>query len=154
VAVEGVESKPDPVAVLIRQAQVLVRERQFDEAALVFESILAADPPHQRVRTLLAELEKEQVAALYEELSPFAVPMHKAATPPQAKPGPAEREVLGRINDRWDVASLTLASPLREVQTLKALRKLVRMGCVELRPMAAPTGRQIRSALRPAPSNK
>ena len=134
VTVEGVETRPDRVALLIRQAQALVRERQFDEAALVFETILAADPPHQRVRDLLRELEKEQVGSLYEELSPFAVPIHRADAPSQAKLGPAEREVLGRINGRWDVASLTLASPFREVQTLKALRNLVRLGAVELRP--------------------
>jgi hypothetical protein len=31
------------------------------------------------------------------------------------------------------VASVALASPLREVETLKALRKLARLGLVELR---------------------
>jgi len=44
----------------------------------------------------------------------------------------ADREVVELINDRWDVASLVLASPLREVETLKTLRKLHRMEGIEL----------------------
>ncbi len=135
--VEGVAASADPVARLVAQAQALVAERQFDEAGIVFKALLAADPSDRRVRTLLREAEREQAAALYEELSPVAVPLLAAGAAALDAPEPrrlsaADREVASRVNGRWDVAALALASPLREVETLKALRKLVRLGIVRL----------------------
>lgn len=136
--VEGVSAHPDPVATLVDKAQLLVEARQFDEAAIVFRSLLSADPSDRRVRDLLREAEREQVAALYRELSPVAIPALVAG--PGALDAPAarrlsaiDREVAGRLNGAWDVASVALASPLREVETLKSLRKLARLGLVELR---------------------
>ena len=88
--------------------------------------------------TLLREAEREQVAALYEELSPMAVPVllggAGVARLARRAGGSAstDREVAGRVNGRWDVASIALACPLREVETLKALRKLVRLGLLDL----------------------
>jgi DNA-binding Lrp family transcriptional regulator len=138
VAVDGVSAHPDPVARLVGQAQALVAQRQFDEASIVFKALLAADPSDRRVRALLREAEREQVAALYEELSPMAVPAlaRGAGTldgPAALRLSAADREVAGRVNGRWDVASVALASPLREVETLRSLRKLVRLGLVELK---------------------
>jgi hypothetical protein len=135
--VEGVAARADPVSALVDQAQALVVERQFDEAAIVFKSLLAADPSDRRVRTLLREAEREQVATLYEELSPVAVPvllggpasMESAAS---RRLGFADREVAARVNGSWDVASIALSCPLREVETLKSIRKLVRLGLVDL----------------------
>jgi hypothetical protein len=137
--VEGVAAQPDPVARLISQAQALVAQRQFDEASIVFKALLAADPSDRRVRALLREAEREQLAALYEELSPVAVPVlvggpASLETPAGRRLSSADREVAGRVNGRWDVASIALASPLREVETLKALRKLGRLGLVALQP--------------------
>jgi len=135
--VEGVAPRADPVAALVDQAQALVAERQFDEAAIVFKSLLATDPSDRRVRALLREAEREQVATLYEELSPVAVPKllggpSTMESPAARRLGFADREVASRVNGTWDVASIALSSPLREVETLKALRKLVRLGLVDL----------------------
>ncbi len=135
--VEGVAPHADPVSSLIDKAQALVVERQFDEAAIVFKSLLAADPSDRRVRNLLREAEREQVAALYEELSPVAVPvlLGGAASLDSAagrRLTSTDREVAGRINGSWDVASISLACPLREVETLKSIRKLRRLGLVDL----------------------
>ncbi len=135
--VEGVSAQPDPVARLVGQAQALVALRQFDEASIVFKTLLAADPSDRRVRALLREAEREQVAALYEELSPVAVPVLTAGpgsldSPAGRRLSTADRDVADRVNGRWDVASIALASPLREVETLKALRKLARLGMIEL----------------------
>jgi hypothetical protein len=135
--VEGVAPRADPVSALVDQAQLLVLERQFDEAAIVFKSLLAADPSDRRVRNLLREAEREQVAALYEELSPVAVPVLLGGpgsldSPAGRRLGFADREVSARVNGTWDVSAIALSCPLREVETLKALRKLVRLGLVDL----------------------
>jgi DNA-binding Lrp family transcriptional regulator len=136
--VEGVSANADPVASLVEKAQLLVDARQFDEAAIVLRSLLAADPSDRRVRDLLREAEREHVAALYAELSPVAIPVLVAGAvsldgPAARRLAPNDREVAGRLNGAWDVASVTLASPLREVETLKVLRRLVRLGLVTLR---------------------
>jgi hypothetical protein len=135
--VEGVAADADPVASLIGKAELLVGERQFDEAAIVFRSLLAADPSDRRVRNLLREAEREHVAALYEELSPVAVPLLLAGagsleSPAGRRLSAGDREVAARVNGAWDVASIALSCPLREVETLKSLRKLVRLGLVDL----------------------
>lgn len=135
--VEGVVAQADPISSLIDKAQKLVQERQFDEAALVFRSLLAADPSDRRVRHLLREAEREQVASLYEELSPVAVPIFLGGpgsldTPAGRRLSPTDKEVAARINGTWDVASIALACPLREVETLKTLRKLLRLGLVDM----------------------
>jgi hypothetical protein len=36
------------------------------------------------------------------------------------------------VNGTWDVSSIALSCPLREVETLKALRKLLRLGLADL----------------------
>ncbi len=136
--VEGVVAHADPISSLIDKAQALVHERQFEEAAMVFRSLLAADPSDRRVRHLLREAEREQVAALYEELSPVAVPLllggpGSLETPAGRRLTPTDKEVVARINGSWDVAGIVLACPLREVETLKAVRKLLRLGLVEMR---------------------
>jgi hypothetical protein len=134
---EGSAGRTDPISSLIDKAQTLVRERQFDEAGLVFRSLLAADPADRRVRHLLREAEREQVASLYEELSPVAVPVLLGGgsgldSPAGRRLTATDREVAGRINGRWDVASIALDCPLREVETLKTIRKLVRLGLLDL----------------------
>jgi len=132
-AVEGSDGRVDPVSRLISQAAVLLRERQFEEAAIVFSTLLASDPSDVRLRRMLQDAEREQVAALYTELHPLAV---ARLTDSLALRGRrltrTEREVAERINGRWDVSSLVLSSPLREVETLKSLRRLVRLGVVAL----------------------
>ena len=134
---EGVTPHADPISSLIDKAQLLVAERQFDEASHVFRSLLAADPSDRRVRHLLVEAEREQVAALYEELRPVSVPVVLGGpasldSPAGRRLTPTDREVAGRINGRWDVASIALGCPLREVETLKAVRKLARLGLIDL----------------------
>lgn len=135
--VEGVAHRADPVSALVDQAQALLAQRQFDEAAIVFKSLLAADPSDRRVRALLAEAEREQVASLYEELSPVAVPalLPGAASlesPSWRRLSSSDREVASRVNGTWDVASIALACPLREVETLKSIRRLARLKLLEL----------------------
>lgn len=135
--VEGVAAQADPVSSLIDKAQLLVAERQFEEASIVFRSLLAADPSDRRVRNLLREAEREHVATLYEELSPVAVPVLLGGpgsldSPAGRRLGTTDREVATRVNGSWDVASVVLSCPLREVETLKSLRRLHRLGLVDL----------------------
>jgi hypothetical protein len=41
--------------------------------------------------------------------------------------------VVSRINGTWDVKSIVMLSPLREIEILQILEKLIKMGLVDLK---------------------
>jgi hypothetical protein len=122
----------DPVADMLEKGAVLVREGQYDAAEMVCASLLASDPTDRRVREFARMAQSEHVAALYAELPPLAVPSLVPEPGELTLLKPEERQVAGLINGQWDVSTLVLASPLRELDTLKTLAKLVRMGLLQV----------------------
>jgi hypothetical protein len=129
VEVEGApQLESDPIAEMLEKGALLVRERQFEAAGLVFSSLLASDPADRRVREFAVMVEREHVAALYKELPPLLVA--ELIKDPQAlsRLRPEERHVASLVNGNWDVSTVVLASQNRELETLKALSKLNRMG--------------------------
>lgn len=134
VEVEGApEVVVDPVTDMLEKGAVLVRENQYDAAELVCSSLLASDPTDRRVREFARMVQSEHMAALYTELPPLAVPVSLPDPASQSLLKPEERQVLGLVNGDWDVSSLVLASSSRELDTLKTLAKLMRMGLLRLR---------------------
>jgi hypothetical protein len=133
VQVDGTPEGADLTEQLVRKTLQLVREKQFDEASHVFGALLSSEPGSNRIRELLRMVEREHVADLYLAVPARAL-VRKRSRLQALEPrlSRADREVVELINDRWDVASLVLASPLREVETLKTLRKLHRMEGIEL----------------------
>jgi hypothetical protein len=133
VLVDGAPEVADLTEQLVRKTLLLVREKQFDEALHVFSALLSTEPGSLRIRGLLRMVEREHVAYLYTMLPPGALvrklPRLAAI---ESRLSRADREVVERINDRWDVSSLVLSSALREVETLKTLRKLHRLEAIEL----------------------
>ena len=134
VQVEGtVELEPDPVADMLEKGAILLRERQFEAASMVFSALLVSDPSDRRVREFLRMVEREHVASLYRELPPVTVldpiddPEGLAALRPE------ERQIAAMVNGRWDVSAIVLAGQLRELDTLKTLFKLQRMGLISAR---------------------
>jgi len=130
VAVEGTpEPELDPVTDMLEKGATLVRERQYEAAALVAAALRASDPVDRRVREFSRMVEREHIAAIYGQLSPLDVLVLR-------EPGagrlthlrPEERQVLGQVNGSWDVATVVLASPLGELATLSALSRLIRQG--------------------------
>ncbi|QRK07888.1 DUF4388 domain-containing protein [Archangium violaceum] len=133
VEVEGApEVVVDPVTDMLEKGAVLVREGQYDAAELVCSSLLASDPTERRVREFARMVQSEHMAALYTELPPLAVPVLRPDPDAQSLLKPEERQVAGLVNGTWDVSTLVLASPVRELETLKTLAKLVRMGLLLL----------------------
>ncbi|MBE2252272.1 MAG: DUF4388 domain-containing protein [Myxococcus sp.] len=129
VSVEGSQAPQiDPVADMLEQGAILLRERQFDAAALVFMTLLKSDPQDRRVRDFARMVEREHVAALYRDLPPVArLAVHEL---PELMQGlrPEERHLVNQARAGLDVSAMVLASGQREVDALKALHKLVRQG--------------------------
>lgn len=131
VRVDGApEVEQDPVAEMLEKGSVLVRERQFEAAGLVFSSLLASDPADRRVREFARMVEREHVAALYRELPPIMVPELIEDAEALSALRPEERHLASLINGRWDVSTIILASQSRELDTLKSLYKLHRHGLI------------------------
>lgn len=121
----------DPIAEMLEKGAVLLRERQFDGAALLFGSLLQSDPSDRRVREFARMVEREHVAELYRELPPMMVPVLIASNEALQVLRPEERQVAGLINGRWDVSALVLASQQRELDALRTLHKLTRQGLLK-----------------------
>ena len=133
VEVEGAPRlEADPVADMLEKGAVLVREAQYDAAGLICSSLLASDPADRRVREFARLVLLEHVAALYAELPPVAVAVLVQSGEALSLLKPEERQVAGLVNGSWDVSTLVLASPVRELDTLRILAKLVRLGLLHV----------------------
>jgi hypothetical protein len=133
VDVEGIAHGPDIEGNLIEQAQILLRERQYAEAAHVFRSLLASNPGDPRARRLLAEAERLQVEAAYQLFSPTDV-VSTLGGPAGVRLTGADHAVLDCLSRPRSVAVLVLVSPLRELETLKALERLLSKGVISVEP--------------------
>ncbi|MDP3234007.1 MAG: DUF4388 domain-containing protein [Myxococcales bacterium] len=133
VTVEGaVAPQIDPVADMLEQGAILLRERQFDAAALVFMTLLKSDPQDRRVRDFARMVEREHVASLYRELPPVArLDVHEQPELMQAL-RPDERQLVSQAKAGLDVSAIVLASGQKEVDALKLLHKLVRQGVLSV----------------------
>lgn len=122
----------DPVAEMLEKGAMLLRERQFDAASLVFSTLLQSDPSDRRVRAFARMAEREHAAALYRDLPPVSMFVIEGAAQTFSQLRPEERRIVEQLQSGWDVSAVVLASGLREIDTLKALQKLVRMGLARL----------------------
>ena len=109
-------------------------QRRFEAASLVATTLLASDPVDRRVREFARLVEREHIAALYEELPPLYILVRQEEPEALALLRSEERHLLSLINGTWDVSTLVLASQGRELDTLKALAKLARMGLLGVLP--------------------
>ncbi|HEX6836977.1 MAG TPA: DUF4388 domain-containing protein [Polyangia bacterium] len=121
------------VAHLVQAAETMIGEGQHDEAAALLRSALALDPFRADARALMGRSREQQLDALYAQLPAQAVPRVARKAAASAAPLSAkERRVLSQINGRWDVGALALTTGVGELDTLRALRRLVHAGLVAL----------------------
>jgi hypothetical protein len=119
---------------LVKAAESLIDEGQHEEAATLLRSAVSLDPFRADARALLSRCRQRQLAALYEAMPSGRVPVVTAsASALRAVPMlPRERKVLAHVNGRWDVAALALTTALGELETLRALGRLIHAGVVRL----------------------
>src|SRR6185503_482629 len=100
----------------------------------LLRSAVAMDPFRADARALVQQCRNAQLVELYARLSPSEVPA--VVVPPervaQLELPPRERKLLSALNGRWDVATLAITAGLGELETLRALNRLVHAGVVRL----------------------
>lgn len=132
VVVGAAPIEADPIAEMLEKGAVLVRERQFDAAALIFASLLQSDPGDRRVREFARMVEREHVASLYRELPPVTRFQVSPSPAVLSSLRPEERTLLRWFESGADLSAVVLASTQRELDTLKSVNRLVRLGALSL----------------------
>lgn len=124
VDVEGTPHGPDVDSTLLEQARVLLRERQYAEAAHVFRTMLSSNPRDRRAKQLLLEAEERHRLALYRQLRPTDIVTRVEGIEPGPRVRSSDLAVLDQLARPRSVAVLTLVSPLRELETLLSVSRL------------------------------
>ena len=130
VVVGAAPIEADPIADMLEKGAVLVRERQFDAAALIFASLLQSDPGDRRVREFARMVEREHVAAMYRDLPPLARFEITTNSTILSSLRPEERSLVRWFQTGWDLSAVVLGSTQRELDTLKSVMRLIRMGAL------------------------
>jgi hypothetical protein len=122
---------------LVEQAQALLDDDRAGDAEALAARAVDLAPASEAARTVLGEAERRLAARLAGELlEPPRVPRLKVATRDIAglRLGSADKYLLSRCDGRRSVRQLAQVAPLRELETLKAVRRFVEDGLVELMP--------------------
>lgn len=131
------EAPPDPaLGTDLEVARRLMARGDFDAALEILNANYKSHPGSDSLRRLLAEAE----AAFIDKAYRYYLPATKTIVltrPVEAlteeKLSPAEFFLLSRIDGTWDVRSIIQITPLREIEVLRALKRMRERGWVELK---------------------
>ena len=133
------EEEPDiqeSPADLFSKGQILMQKNRYREAIETFQEVIRRDPQNAWASEQLEQAEKALCQEYYRNSIPsgkvpyFLVP---PATLAHHNLSHEEGFVASRINGTWDTKSIVMLSPLRELEILQVLDKLIKMGLIGLR---------------------
>jgi tetratricopeptide (TPR) repeat protein len=130
--IAGDESPAD----LFSKGQSLMQKKGYKEAIAAFQEVIRRDPQNAWASEHLERAEKALCEEIYKKTIPsgkvpyFLVP---ASTLAHHNLSNEEGFVASRINGTWDTKSIVMLSPLRELEILQVLDKLMKMGLIGLR---------------------
>ncbi|MFH1807851.1 MAG: DUF4388 domain-containing protein [Pseudomonadota bacterium] len=130
-----------PQRMLLDSAQVLMAEKQFVEAGELLLMASNVAPDDAQVRSLLREVRARHLEALYQEIPPHWTPVLSVPITALDRYHLNHRETFlaSRLSGRWDVATLVVAMPLGELETLRVLSKFLHAGIARLEEKSATT---------------
>lgn len=132
---EASEAEESP-ADLFNKGQNLMQKNQFKEAIAAFQEVIRLDPQNVWASEQLEQAEKALCEEYYgNTIPPGKVPyfLVSPATLVHHSLSHEEGFVASRINGTWDTKSIVMLSPLRELEILQVLDKLMKMGLIGLR---------------------
>jgi len=121
---------------LFSKGQALMKKKRYPEAIATFQEVITRDPQNAWASEQLERAEKALCKEYYKKSIPpgkvphFLVPASTLAHHSLSK---EESFVASRINGTWDTKSIVMLSPLRELEILQVLDKLMKMGLIGLR---------------------
>jgi len=114
----------------------LMRGRKYREAISVFQEVLRHDPQNAQADQKIEEAERAICDEIYQaSLQPSRIPCFAVPESSITRYNLTHEEgfVASRINGSWDVKSIVMLSPLREIEILQVLEKLLKMGLITLK---------------------
>jgi tetratricopeptide (TPR) repeat protein len=128
-------TKEDPAKLFSRGLE-LMQSRKHTQALTVFQEVLRLDPENIRADKAIEEVERAICDDFYRDVMPanlvpyFVIP---ESTLPRYNLTHEEGFVASRINGTWDLKSIVMLSPLREIEVLRIVDRLLKMGLIALR---------------------
>ena len=114
----------------------LMLSRKYEEAIAAFQEVLKLDPQNTWASEQIEKAELAQCQEYYGQTIPAGkIPyfLVSESTLTQYTLTHEEGFVASRINGTWDVKSIVMLSPLRELEILKVLDKLLKMELIALK---------------------
>ncbi|MBN2803483.1 MAG: DUF4388 domain-containing protein [Deltaproteobacteria bacterium] len=123
-----------PVEDLLENAKILLDEHQFEEAREVLSTIISVSPGNRTALNLMSTLRDLYIEYLYKQIPPYKTPVLNVNRHDIDGRAINNKELYlaNRINGKWDVGMLVLATPLGELDTLRTLKKLIHAGIIKL----------------------
>jgi hypothetical protein len=115
---------------LLRAAQNLLVEKQFEEASTLLEGLRELNPLDPNVVQLLKRARSEHLVQLYSEMPADVRPIRTVNDSREHDLSAEERHMLSRVNGRYDVATLLAVTPLGELRSLRSLHRLHRLALI------------------------
>ncbi len=109
---------------------------KWEEAINLFQYVVNREQDNREAVTMLNEAESALLKHLYEEMLPPDFIPH--LTRPlqllvKEKLDEEERFLVARINERWSIKTILAVVPLREIDALRALKRLLDRRLIEVR---------------------
>jgi hypothetical protein len=129
-------SRTDDPTLLLSRAQELTKAGKCPEAIALCQEVLRLDPQNARADELLELAERSLCQQYYQDsIQSSKIPYFLVAESSLTSYTLTHQEgfVVSRINGAWDVKSIVMLSPLRELEVLQILDKLIHLGLIGLR---------------------
>jgi tetratricopeptide (TPR) repeat protein len=128
--------EPESPAKLFNKGLELVQNKQYLEAIQAFQEVIRLDPQNAWASEQIEQAEKALCQEFYRTSIPATkVPYFLVPESSLTRYNLTHEEgfVASRINGTWDVKSIVMLSPLRELEILQVLDKLVKMELIALK---------------------
>jgi len=129
-------AEPASPAELFNKGLELMQSRQFQDAIAAFQEVLNLDPQNTWASEQIEKAEKSLCQEYYRTTTqPGKIPYYLVPESKLMRHNLTHEEgfVASRINGTWDIKSIVMLSPLRELEILQVLDKLLKMDLIGLK---------------------
>jgi hypothetical protein len=126
---------PPAIAPVLEAARACMARGDAEEALTLLESAHEAGARSAELHALAGEAERSFIERAYRHyVPPGKIPVLKRPLESLVNESlsPAEMFLVTRVNGAWDLRSIVSISPLREVEALRALKRLRERGVIDL----------------------
>lgn len=119
---------------MMNMAQSKANQKKWDEAINLCKYVLRDDEHDQDAKQLLANAETQLIKSIYDIVPPESIvsltlPLEELA---REKLTSEESFLVTRINGRWDVKSILTITPMKEIQALRIIKRLLDRNIIAL----------------------